>query len=165
MAQRINQLDRVEPAERASGSLRPARPADRDLLIEWYLGFQEDIGGGSRESAGKWVERSLGADPSVRGLFVWETDGQPVSMVGYSGATPGGVRVGAVYTPPKLRRRGYASAAVAALSQRLLDAGRRFCFLYTDLANPTSNHIYQEIGYRPVADSSLYRFGLGGEHA
>ncbi|NLT43149.1 MAG: GNAT family N-acetyltransferase, partial [Anaerolineae bacterium] len=47
---------------------------------------------------------------------------------------------------------------VAALSQMLLDRGRRFCFLYTDLANPTSNHIYQEIGYHPVADSVMLRF-------
>jgi predicted GNAT family acetyltransferase len=41
----------------------------------------------------------------------------------------------------------------------MLAEGRRFCFLFTDLGNPTSNHIYQEIGYRPVADVDVYRFG------
>jgi len=56
-----------------------------------------------------------------------------------------------VYTPPAYRRRGYASACGAALSQLILDAGRRFCFLYTDLANPTSNQIYQQIGYEHVS--------------
>jgi predicted GNAT family acetyltransferase len=62
------------------------------------------------------------------------------------------MRIGAVYTPPEARGRGYATALVAAVSQHLLDRGRAFTYLYTDLANPTSNSIYQKIGYRPVAD-------------
>ena len=64
-----------------------------------------------------------------------------------------------VYTPPELRGHGYASAVVAALSQRLLDAGHQYCALYTDLANPTSNSIYQKIGYTPVSDAVEYAFG------
>jgi uncharacterized protein len=63
-----------------------------------------------------------------------------------------------VYTPPELRGRGYASACVAALTQQLLDSGRRFVFLFTDLANPTSNSIYQTVGYRPVSDVDQYQF-------
>src|SRR6478735_1448343 len=75
--------------------------------------------------------------------------GATVSMGGYGGSTPNGGRIGPIYTPPELRRRGYASALTAELTQMLLDRGRRFCFLFTDLANPTSNSIYQQIGYRP----------------
>ena len=63
-----------------------------------------------------------------------------------------------MYTPPEQRGHGYASAATAALSQLLLERGRRFCFLFTDLANPTSNHIYQTIGYQPVCDVDIYHF-------
>ena len=63
-----------------------------------------------------------------------------------------------VFTPSQFRRRGYASAVTAALSQILLDAGYRFCSLFTDLANPTSNKIYQQIGYRSVCDVDAYRF-------
>ena len=63
-----------------------------------------------------------------------------------------------MYTPPEHRRRGYGSAVTAAASQRNLDAGRRFCFLYTDLANPTSNKIYMDLGYEPVCDSVEYAF-------
>lgn len=66
--------------------------------------------------------------------------------------------VNLVYTPPELRRRGYASACVAALSQLLLDAGWKFCCLFTDMSNPTSNHIYQQIGYTPVCDFNEYIF-------
>jgi hypothetical protein len=88
---------------------------------------------------------------------IWD-DGQAVSMAGFGGRTPNGIRIGPVYTPPELRGRGYASALTAALTQRLLDEGRQFCFLFTDLANPTSNSIYQRIGYRPVSDVDLWRF-------
>jgi hypothetical protein len=63
-----------------------------------------------------------------------------------------------VYTPPRFRRRGYASALVAELSRRLLDDGRDYCFLYTDLANPTSNRIYMDVGYELVCESADYAF-------
>jgi predicted GNAT family acetyltransferase len=79
-------------------------------------------------------------------------------MAGYSGRTPNGIRVAWVYTPPENRGKGFAGACVAALSQKLLDEGRKFCFLYTDLANPISNHVYQKIGYEPVVDSTAYAF-------
>jgi predicted GNAT family acetyltransferase len=79
-------------------------------------------------------------------------------MAGFGGLTPNGIRIGPVYTPPDERRRGYGSALTAALTQQLLDGGRRFCFLFTDLANPTSNRIYQQIGYRAVSDVDLWVF-------
>jgi predicted GNAT family acetyltransferase len=79
-------------------------------------------------------------------------------MAGYAGPTPNGIRIGAVYTPPAQRKNGYASALTARLSQHLLDEGYGFCFLFADLLNPTSNHIYQKIGYKPVCDSDRYLF-------
>ena len=92
-----------------------------------------------------------------RALYLWE-DGEVASLAGIGSPTPHGVRVGPVYTPPDRRGRGYASALVAGISQAALDAGRTFCFLFTDLANPTSNHIYETIGYRPVRDVDMWRF-------
>jgi predicted GNAT family acetyltransferase len=68
------------------------------------------------------------------------------------------VRISTVYTPPALRGRGYASAMVAAASQHALDGGAAACTLNTDLANPTSNKIYQAVGYRPVRDTQIWRF-------
>ena len=91
--------------------------------------------------------------------MLWEVDGASVSLAGWGGPTPNGIRVGPVYTPPELRGRGYATALTAEVSQRLLDGrlfvgGRRFCFLYTDLANPTSNAIYERIGYERIAEAA-----------
>jgi hypothetical protein len=80
-----------------------------------------------------------------------------VSLAGFGGETPNGIRIGPVYTPPDLRRRGYATALTAALTRSLLER-HRFCFLFTDLANPTSNGIYMRIGYEPVADVEEWRF-------
>jgi predicted GNAT family acetyltransferase len=91
-------------------------------------------------------------------MYLWD-DGAPVSMCGISGPTPHGIRIGPVYTPPPSRGRGYASNLVAAASQRALDAGRRSVFLLTDLANPTSNDIYESIGYERVRDVDQYLFG------
>jgi len=60
-------------------------------------------------------------------------------------------------------RQGYASALVARLSQHLLDLGYQFINLFTDLQNPTSNAIYQKIGYRPVCDFRMYKFQIDTE--
>jgi predicted GNAT family acetyltransferase len=79
-------------------------------------------------------------------------------MAAEGGRTPNGSRVGWVFTPPESRGRGYASACVATLSEHLLAAGRRFCFLYTDLANETSNALYQRIGYERIGEAVDYRF-------
>ena len=91
-------------------------------------------------------------------IFMWD-DGEPVSMAGSARPTRRGICINAVYTPHPQRKRGYASACVSALSQLLLNRGYEFCMLYTDLTNPTSNAIYQAIGYEPVIDSTMYRFG------
>ncbi len=156
LAERIYQLERVTPPARVPGVLRRATTADRDLAVAWMAAFYgEALGEGDIRAAERSVAVRLAGGDS--GLYFW-ADGRPVSMIGYGGPTPNGIRIAPVYTPPELRGRGYASACVAATSQRLLDEGRRYCFLYTDLSNPTSNHIYQAIGYRPVCDVDAYAF-------
>ena len=156
VAERIYQLDEVIPVTGVPGSLRPATPDDRDILVAWLDAFQREAMPGSLETAERLVEGLFTS--TARRMYFWE-DGEPVAMVGSSGRTPHGVRIGPVYTPPAHRGKGYASACTAALSQLLLDEGNRYCFLYTDLSNPTSNKIYQAIGYRPVCDADMYSFG------
>jgi uncharacterized protein len=160
MASRIYRLTNVKPVDGVSGHLRDATQEDRDLLIDWIGRFatealprNDPMADPNRRA--RAVDLRLGATGA--GLVLWD-EGGPVSFAGYGGRTPNGIRIGPVYTPPDLRRRGYASALVASLSQRLLDEGRTFCFLHTDLSNPTSNRIYIDIGYEPVCDSWNYRF-------
>jgi predicted GNAT family acetyltransferase len=158
MAQRIFQLTRVRPPAEVPGRLRRGEARDRARIGEWVAAFtREAMGPHTPVDAPDAVAERWLSSPA-RGLYFWEVEGQVVSMAGTSGPTPNGLRIGAVYTPPEQRRRGYASALVAALSQRILDGGRRFAFLFTDAANPTSNHIYQAIGYEYVCDADEYYF-------
>jgi len=153
-------LDAVADMSGAEGAPRTATPGDRDLLVEWITAFADEATPGDPAVARlrSTVDRRLAGPPEQSGFWLWEAGGEPVSLTGHSGPTGSGIRIGPVYTPPAYRRRGYATALVAAHSARLLERGYRFCFLYTDLGNPTSNAIYRSIGYRQVAESTEYRF-------
>jgi drug/metabolite transporter (DMT)-like permease/RimJ/RimL family protein N-acetyltransferase len=156
MEQRIYEATEARAPEDVGGSFRPAEETDRPTLINFYNGFVKDTGTPASLPADTWATLHLAQDSST-GVWLWQDAGRVVSMAAYSGPTPNGIRINGVYTPPDLRGNGYASACVAALTKMLLERGLRFCFLYTDLANPTSNSIYQRIGYRPIADVDQYR--------
>lgn len=146
MQQRIYRLDQVEPVRPVPGAMRLATMDDLELLTDWGTGFARDAGHAfllAREQVNRMIER--------QDLHIWQ-DESPASMAVAQGATPNGCRIGYVYTPRELRGRGYASALVARLSQRMLDSGMTFCVLYTDLGNPAPNAIYQRIGYNAICD-------------
>jgi len=152
---RVYKLEKVLPPSAVSGKMRVATDKDKAILIQWNRCFAIDahvVEELNRAEAD--AERVINA----RSRYLWEIDGTPVSMAGFAGETPSGMRIGAVYTPPQFRGRGFASALVAGLSQKLLDEGKNFCFLFTDLSNPTSNSIYQKIGYKPVAEFARHVF-------
>lgn len=158
--QRIYALTDVVPPPPVPGSMRLATVADRDHVLAWFRAFSEEVlhPGDNDDDARlqRSVDTRLGSDDA--GVALWELEGRPVSLAGFGGPTPNGIRIGPVYTPPELRGQGFGTAVTAAISRRLLDGGRRFCFLYTDLANPTSNAIYMGIGYEPVCDSREVAF-------
>lgn len=160
MEERIFELRAVTPPEPAPGRLRIGTAADRTLIADWLRAFTVEAMPESPvrdedEVAGQYVTSPL------RTMYLWE-DGSPVAMTGAANRTRRGIRIGPVYTPPGLRGRGYASNLVAAVSQRLLDEGRERVFLFTDVANRTSNKIYQAIGYRAVADVRVVRLTPAG---
>lgn len=148
MALRLHTLERVlHPKRGPKGAMRPAMQADVTLVASWVACFAAEAG-----TQATSTREYVGARIAAGEMVLW-CDDAPRSLAGYSGRSPNGVRIGYVYTPPEWRGRGYATACVAALSQRALDEGAAFCCLYTDLANPTSNAIYQRIGYVPICDA------------
>jgi GNAT superfamily N-acetyltransferase len=160
MRQRLHALTEVRPVPLCPGGLRPATAVDLPLLSEWMVDFDREALGDALGEADVERTRAGAARRFAAGeLFVWD-DGGPCSMAATARPTRGTIAVNAVYTPPQRRGRGYATACVARLGERLLAEGRQACVLFTDLTNPTSNAIYARIGYRAVADFELY--GLDG---
>jgi hypothetical protein len=147
MSQRIYEVRRVIAPRWSRGRLRRATEADADLVVAWTEEFHREAVPGGPVPLSEMSRRRI----TEGSVFLWD-DGGPVSMALKTRPTQHGITVGAVYTPVEYRRRGYATSCVAALSQQLLDAGFEYCTLFTDLSNPTSNAIYQRIGYRPVCD-------------
>ena len=162
LAQGVYELTKVQDVPSVAGSARAATRLDRELLIAWLTAFsyeadphpEDDV-----ERLGRTLDTRFASEDA--GFWLWEHEGKPVSLAGFSGPTPTGIRVGPVYTPPEHRRRGYATMLVADLSRWLLEQGHRACFLFTDLANPTSNRIYVDIGYERVCDALEFRFRDG----
>ncbi len=158
MRQGIYQVRFPRLTRNVPGAMRAATRQDRDLVLEWWRAFAAealppDAPHGDIEAN---VDRRLTGTESR--IVLWEHD-RPVSVAGFGGFTPHGTRIGPVYTPTEFRRRGYASALVVRLSEHLLAThGLDYCFLYTDLANPSANRIYLDIGYELVAESAEYAF-------
>lgn len=157
LAMRVYALRTVTPPAQIAGALHQATRADIDDVYDWYLAFRNEAVPTDAPPRRENVEHSLD-DGSI---YLWKVNGRPVSLAAKGRRTPRGTSIGPVYTPPDARGRGYASACVAALSQLILDEGKEFCTLFTDLANPTSNSIYQKIGYRPVCDFAQYTLLAG----
>jgi len=155
MRNRLYRLgDLVPPQPAPPGQARVASDADQDLLVAWFRAFGREAGVVAGADSVRAVRDRLG----YGGLMLWEADGVPVSLAGLTRQVAGMIRVGPVYTPPGLRRRGYAGAVTAAVSQAALDAGADEVLLFTDLANPTSNSLYQHLGYHPVEDRVVLSF-------
>lgn len=156
--QGIYALSEVANVPRAAGSARAATDDDHSLIVAWYKAFTREALNNEPGDADveHRVRRRL--ESSIAGFRLWEHRGEPVALCGFSGPTPHGIRIGPVYTPVEYRGRGYATSLVADVSAELLVSGFAFCFLFTDLANATSNAIYQRIGYERVCESRQIAF-------
>lgn len=152
-AQRVYRLGRLHPPPGVAGRLRRAGEADAGALLGWLKGFLAETGVHPLNPA-ELLQRHL-----ARGVWLWETEaGEPVSMAVATPAAAGMSRIGFVYTPPEHRRCGYAAACVAAVSERVQGDGLD-CILNTQLQNPTSNAVYRRLGFEPVVEVLIYRFG------
>ncbi|HSG67046.1 MAG TPA: GNAT family N-acetyltransferase [Gammaproteobacteria bacterium] len=141
---RCYRLGSVDAPRRSSpGSLRKGTMQDLSWLRDWAREYARETG--TRVDLERFFDSML-----KRGLLdVWEDDG-PRCVVTTSKLTPDGAWISSLYTPPAFRRNGYATAAVAAASRRILDSGRQFCFVGADEDAASTRGIYERIGYEPI---------------
>lgn len=125
---------------------------DAPLLIEWMLEFHREA-----LPPDPFPQRAKIEKDAAGGQYLfWTVDGEPMSMAAVVRRLPTVAAIGAVYTPPDKRGRGYAGSVAAALCERIFGEGKRAACLYTDLNNPYSNRCYAKIGFKPYCDSWHY---------
>ncbi|AEV84690.1 acetyltransferase [Actinoplanes sp. SE50] len=154
----LYRLDRLTPPRRpAEGHGRTADARDHEHVVRWCREFCAAVGEDrsiQMIDVGDWAASRFGD----KHYTFWETpDGTAVSMAGWTSMVCGMVRVDPVWTPAHYRGRGYAGAVTVEVSRAALTAGATDVVLFADATNPTSNALYQRIGYVPVADFALYR--------
>lgn len=152
-AMRLFRLGALNAPAAVQGAPRRAESPDRDLAVEWYRAFEVESHGRIPD-----VEHLVDTVLGEGGCWLWlDAHGIPVSLASRQPVVAGSARIGPVYTPPAERARGYGSAVTAAATRDILDDGA-IPVLFTDLANPTSNKIYEALGYQRVEDRTEYRF-------
>ncbi|GAA3807898.1 GNAT family N-acetyltransferase [Sphaerisporangium flaviroseum] len=159
ISHRLYRLETLQRPPSPGGTSRLAGEADTGLAVRWMGEFQAEADPLSpSDNLLPQVEERIG-----HGEFVlWEDGGQPVALAGFFTPIMGMSRIGPVYTPPELRRRGYGSVVTHAATRAAQEAGADLVLLFTDLANPTSNSIYQALGYRPVTDYAIISLARRG---
>lgn len=156
----------VPPSD--GGELIVAEKTDHGLAFEWVKSFSRECNLHPPDphapdrhppEEAQVIEETVSRLIPGGLLFFWRAkSGQFVSMAARSRESPNGATVSLVYTPERLRRRGYAGRVTGHLSQRILDSGKSFCALYTDVSNPTSNAIYRRLGYEVIGEGVEYTF-------
>ncbi|HEX8303417.1 MAG TPA: GNAT family N-acetyltransferase [Jatrophihabitans sp.] len=156
MRQRVYTLDGLRPpTPPPAGRARAAVPADLDVVMDWVTRFHLEAEASAATPQPEMYLRRI----ELGLLWLWlDEQARPVSMASRNVTVAGVSRIGPVYTPPDSRRRGYGAAVTAACTQDALDCGARQVVLFTDEANPTSNGIYQQLGYRALDDRLILRF-------
>lgn len=155
MEQGIYKLLRVTFPDSVAGHMRVATLEDLELILDWHYAFARDC---HLDEPRDRVEVAEALSARIDKYVLWIRDGVAVSMAAVTRETRHASTIAMVYTPERLRGNGYATALTAQLSQRELERGKQFLTLYTDLSNPTSNSIYQKIGYERIGDSRLWSF-------
>ncbi|MFX1281261.1 MAG: GNAT family N-acetyltransferase [Promethearchaeota archaeon] len=156
--ERLYKLEIVNPDTLGKHKFITATTAYENIIRQWGREFILEA---LPDRTPEMIEQSLGhiKEDIDEGRIVLLFDNEvPVSMARKAGKSINGNSINMVYTPPQLRKKGYATECVARLSKLLLEEGNSYCFLFTDLSNPTSNSIYQKIGYRPIMDVDEYHF-------
>jgi predicted GNAT family acetyltransferase len=158
MGQKIYKADMCIQPKNVTGKLKIANENELNIVTQYFVDFAEESLPLSERKSFDEIKIMTSKKLTDKWIYLWMVDGTSVSVAHIGRPTKNGISVSGVFTPRQFRKRGYASAVTAGVTQAMLDSGKKFCVLYTDLSNPTSNKIYQDVGYREVAASKYFSF-------
>lgn len=157
--ERLYRLTTLCPPTDVTGHVRPADPNNIDVLIQWLTHFGAEVAVDPVTPEPTATARSVQAANDVGDAFLfWVVHNDPVSVAGVRSPVADVSRIGPVYTPADRRGNGYGSAITAAAALWAREHGAKDVVLFADVANPTSNAIYQRIGFQPVNDYARIDF-------
>jgi predicted GNAT family acetyltransferase len=151
----VYKLESVNEYHKPDGVFRKAEIKDRETVKQYYINFRKDCNEHVDDT--EQLEKNITDDIINNNYYVYENI-EIVSMARKQRPAKNGMSIGAVYTPGKYRNKGYGTAVVSELSKVILNSGKQFCTLFTDLSNPTSNSIYKKIGYEFMGENISYKF-------
>ena len=128
------------------GAFGIATAAECTRLAQWVAAFLAETGLPP-------VDR---LDAAVAGMiargdaYVWRVDGEPVSMIAVVARTRRTVRCSLVYTPPALRRRGYARDCTGEATRTLLAEGWATCCVHVRVEDEAAKSLYASLGYHQM---------------
>ena len=153
-------LDRVEVFRRPPGELRRATIGDFDDLLPLAIAAAKDMNLPPVEQIPEEVDKRVRRNIAANRQFLWHEESSIQAIASSAESMENaGARIGLVYTRPELRGRGYGTAITGSLAQLLLDEGQAWVSLFADTANPTSNGIYQRLGFKPELIYRTWLFG------
>lgn len=135
-------------------TLRGVQPFDADLLTEWRLAYNLELGAVTADMAPQ-----ISRDEALRMIATAShcllfRGTAPVAMAGINARIPGVVQIGGVYTPPDFRSQGFARAAVALMLEGLRSTGTDLALLFA--ASNTAVRAYRAIGFEPSHSFSIH---------
>ncbi|MDA7965400.1 GNAT family N-acetyltransferase [Ruegeria sp.] len=129
---------------------------DRDLVTGWRRAYHVECLGTDPTQAATQAEQDIDRYLERDSHRVLLHNGQPVAMTGFNAALPDVVQIGGVYTPPDLRRRGYARTVLALHLSEAHAAGVSRAVLFA--ASNAAARAYIAIGFAPAGTFSLVLF-------
>jgi RimJ/RimL family protein N-acetyltransferase len=149
------------PQALASGAVRcrRAQVADVPCLVDYAIAeAAETFGDPDMRERREKLDESLRQHIGEGMVFVLEAGSQIVAKSEFHGIANGAAQIGAVFTPPAYRGRGYARSVVAGSLDMVRRTGEKNAFLFTGEENVAAQRAYTALGFAPVGNYGIILF-------
>lgn len=141
---------------RGEATCGPPAPEEMDLLADWRAAYAvETLGARPGETLRTGCADEVARLTAEGNAFVLRVEGRAVAFSGFNARLPEVVQVGGVWTPPRLRGRGFARAVVAGSLLAVRGEGVGRAVLFTERGNHPARRAYLALGFRVVGDYGM----------